>query len=164
MSDVYVECLIKAKPSVMGKFFHVFLIVLTVLFVLAMPLFGTLTLLLAIVTGVGAYFVGVNTDVEYEYLYLDKEFSVDKVMGRSRRKKVATYSIDRMEILAPIKSYHLDAYKNRNMPVKDYSIGEELQPDERYVMYCDGQKILLSPSPEIVKALKNVAPRKVFSE
>lgn len=164
MSDVYVECLVKAKPSAMGKFFKVLLIVLTVLFVLVMPFVGTMTLLLAIVTGVGAYFVGVNTDLEYEYLYLDKELSVDKVMGKSRRKKVAVYSMERMEIFAPIKSHHLDAYKNRTMPVKDYSIGEELQPDERYVMYCDGQKIVLSPSEELVKALKNIAPRKVFSE
>lgn len=164
MNDVYVECLIKAKTSAMAKFFHALLIVLTVLLVLAMPFLGTLTLLLAIVTGVGAYFVGVYTDLEYEYLYLDKEISVDKVMGKSKRKRIATYSVDRMEIFAPIKSYHLDNYKNRNVPVKDYSIGEELQPDQRYVMYCDGKKILLSPSAELIKALKNVAPRKVFSE
>lgn len=164
MSDVYVECLIKAKPSTAGKFFKGCLMALTILLLLVIPLFGTVAMLLAIVTGVGAYFVGVNTDVEYEYLYVDKEISIDKVMGRSRRKKVATYSVERMEILAPIKSYHLDAYKNRSMPVKDYSVGEELQPDLRYVMYCDGQKILLSPSEDFVKALKNIAPRKVFSE
>lgn len=164
MSDVYVECLVKAKPSAMGNFFKVLLIVLTVLFVLAMPFLGTVTFLIAIVTGVGAYFVSVNTDLEYEYLYLDKELSVDKIMGKAKRKKVAVYSMERMEIFAPIKSYHLDSYKNRKVPVKDYSIGEELQPDKRYVMYCDGQKILLSPSEELVKALKDIAPRKVFSE
>ena len=49
---------------------------------------------------------------------------MDKVMAKAKRKRVATYSIDRLEILAPIKSYHLDNYKNRNVKVKDYSIGE----------------------------------------
>lgn len=164
MSDVYVECLVKAKPSAAGRFFKIALIVLTVLLVLSMPVLGTISVVVAIVTGVGAYFVGVNTDVEYEYLYLDKEISVDKVMGKSKRKKVATYSVDSMEIFAPIKSYHLDAYKNRKVPEKDYSIGEELKPDLRYVMYCDGKRIVLSPSQEFVKALKGVAPRKVFTE
>ena len=105
------------------------------------------------------------TDLEYEYLYLDKELIVDKVMARSRRKRVATYSVDRMEIFAPVTSYHLGNYKNRNVKVKDYSIGEVLKPDKRYVMYYEGgEKIILSPSEEMVKALKNVAPRKVFND
>ena len=86
-------------------------------------------------------------------------------MAKAKRKRVATYSIDRLEILAPIKSYHLDNYKNRNVKVKDYSIGEELQPDLRYVMYYEGgEKVLLSPSPELVKVIKTVAPRKVFTD
>ncbi|MCM1184961.1 MAG: DUF6106 family protein [Lachnoclostridium sp.] len=164
MSEVYVECLVKAKPSAAGRFLKMFLVVLTVLLIAALPFLGTAALLIAVVTGVGAYFVGVNTDLEYEYLYLDKELSVDKVLGKSRRKKVAVYSIESMEILAPVNSYHLDSYKNRSVPVKDYSIGEALKPDKRYAMYCDGQKILLSPSEELVKAIKNAAPRKVFSE
>lgn len=167
MSDIYVECLVKAKPSVLGGFFRIFLTVLTVLFIAAIPflgIFGTISMLIGIVTGVGAYFVGVYTDLEYEYLYLDKELSVDKVMGKSKRKKAAVYSLDRMEIFAPINSYHLDNYKNRSVPIKDYSSGEASQPDRRYAMYCDGQKILLSPSEELIKAMKNVAPRKVFSE
>ena len=84
-------------------------------------------------------------------------------MAKSRRKRVGTYSVDRMEILAPVKSYHLDGFKNRNVKVKDYSIGEELQPDKRYAMFYEGgEKILLSPSEELVKAVRSVAPRKVF--
>ena len=51
------------------------------------------------------------------------------------------------------------------MKEKDYSIGEVLQPDGRYAMYYEGgEKILLSPNEELVKVLKSVAPRKVFSE
>ena len=113
----------------------------------------------------GVYLVNMFTDLEYEYLYLDKELVVDKVMAKSRRKRVATYSLDRMEIFAPVKSHHLDNYKNRNVKVKDYSIGQELQPDLRYAMFYEGgEKILLSPSPEMIKVMKNAAPRKVYSE
>ena len=122
-------------------------------------------MILAVVTGVGAYFVNLFTDLEYEYLYLDKELVIDKVMAKSRRKRVATYSLDKVEILAPIKSYHLDNYKNRNVKQKDYSIGIEEKPDLRYAMYYEGgEKLLLSPSPEMIKIMKNVAPRKVFSD
>lgn len=166
MSEAYVECLVKAKPSILGKFFKYLLIMLTAALALLMFLtMNVILMILAVVTGVGAYFVNLFTDLEYEYLYLDKELVIDKVMAKSRRKRVATYSLDKVEILAPIKSYHLDNYKNRNAKVKDYSIGIEEKPDLRYAMYYEGgEKLLLSPSPEMIKIMKNVAPRKVFSD
>lgn len=168
MSDAYVECLVKAKTSMLGKFLKVLLITLTVVFVLAiffLPPLMMFALIGAILTGVGAYFVNLFTDLEYEYLYLDKELVVDKVMAKSKRKRIATYQLDRIEILAPIKSYHLDNFKNRNVKVKDYSVGEELKPDKRYAMYYEGgEKILLNPSEEMIKIMKNVAPRKIFSD
>lgn len=166
MSDAYVECLVKAKPSVLGKFFKYFLIVITVLLAVLMFLLMSVPLLiLAVAAGAGAYFVNLFTDLEYEYLYLDKELTIDKVMAKSRRKRVAVYQLDRMEILAPIKSYRLGNYKNRTMKEKDYSIGREEQPDLRYVMYYEGgQKLILSPSADMIRVMKNAAPRKVFSD
>lgn len=165
MSDTYVECLVKAKQPAVAKFFKVVLFVLTVVFGLAMFVLGTIPLVFAVVCGVGAYFLNMMTDLEYEYLYLDRELVIDKVMAKTKRKRVATYSIDRMEILAPVKSYHLDGFKNRDVKVKDYSVGVEEKPDLRYVMYCEGGiKLILSPSEALVKAIKNIAPRKVFTE
>ena len=158
MSDAYVECLVKAKQPAWAKILKVLLIALTVLSCLVMFVF-IIFLPVALVAGVGAYFL------EYEYLYLDKEISIDKIMAKSKRKRVGTYSIDRMEVFAPVFSYHLDNFKNRQVKEKDYSIGEVLQPDGRYAMYYEGgEKVILSPNEELVKVLKNVAPRKVFSE
>lgn len=165
MSEMYVECLVKREPSVMGRLVKTVLIMLTVVFGL-LGFIGFaygLPLILAVATGVGAYFAHLNAYVEYEYLYLDKEISVDKIKAQTRRKRVATYEVDRMEIFAPIKSYHLDNYRNRTAKVTDYSIGREEQPDKRYVMYYDGnQQIILSPNEELVKAIRTVSPRKVF--
>lgn len=166
MSETYIECLVKAKPSMLGKFFKYLLILLTAMMLVLM--FLTMTafpFILAAVAGVGAYFVGMYTDLEYEYLYLDKELTIDKVMGKTKRKRVAVYQLERMEIFAPIKSYHLDNFRNRQTKDKDYSIGYEEQPDLRYVMYYEGgERLILSPSPELVKIMKNAAPRKVFSD
>lgn len=168
MSDAYVECLVKAKASALGKFGRFVLIALCVICVLAifaLPGLMLFALAGAVITGVGAYFVNLYTDLEYEYLYLDKELTVDKVMAKVKRKRIATYTLDKVEILAPIKSYRLDNYKNRTAKVIDYSIGEELQPDRRYAMYYEGgQKIILSPSEDLIKIMKNASPRKVFSD
>lgn len=144
MSDSYVECLVKAKQPAWAKILKVLLITLTVLSCLVMFVF-IIFLPVALAAGVGAYFLNMYTDLEYEYLYLDKELSVDKIMAKSKRKRVGTYSLDRMEVFAPVYSYHLDNFKNRQVKEKDYSIGEVLQPDGRYAMYYEGgEKILLS--------------------
>ncbi len=164
MSDTYVECLVKAKAPVWGRFLKIFLIMLTAVFAVAM-LVIPYAILLAIGAGLGVYFTGYLTDVEYEYLYLDRELVVDKVMAKSKRKRIASYSLDRVEAFAPVKSYHLDNFRNRTVKEKDYSVGEELKPDRRFAMYYEGgEKIILSPSEEMVKAMKNVAPRKIFSD
>lgn len=166
MSDAYVECLVKAKSSVWGTVLKYFLYILTAVSVILYFLTGILLLLLvAVAAGVGAYFATTNTDIEYEYLYLDKELTIDKVIAKSKRKRVAVYQLDRMEILAPVKSYHLDNYKNRTVKEKDYSIGYEDQPDRRYAMYYEGgEKLILSPSEEMIRVMRNVAPRKVFHD
>lgn len=164
MSDVYVECLVPSKASGLVKVLRVILFLLTVLFFFTMLLFPV-AILLAIASGVGFYFANLNSKLEYEYLYLDRELTVDKILSQTKRKRVAVYSIDRMEIFAPINSQHLDSFKNRNVKIVDYSVGQELQPDLRYAMYYEGGvKMILSPSEAMVKALKNVAPRKVFND
>lgn len=165
MSETYVECLVKSQSSMLGKFGRILLVMLTVVFGLLALIGFWPAFIIALITGVSGYFVYLHTDIEYEYLYLDKELTIDKVMAKTKRKRVAVFEIERLEILAPFKSYHLDGYKNRNVKADDYSIKREEQPDLRYAMYYDGsKKIILSPSPELVKAIKTIAPRKVFTD
>ncbi len=165
MSEMYVECLVKSQASMLAKFARIVLMMLTIAFGL-LALLGFLpALIIAVITGVGAYFIWLHSDIEYEYLYLDKELTIDKVMAKTKRKRVATFEIERMEILATFRSYQLSNYNNRNIKADDYSIKIEEQPDLRYVMYYEGnKKIILSPSAELVKAIKTIAPRKVFTD
>lgn len=167
MSESYVECLVKQRTSLAGKFLRYLLIMLTAVFAMLTFLMGMdfVMFLIAVAVGAGTYFVYLYTDLEYEYLYLDRELTVDKVMAKTKRKRVAVYQMDRIEILAPVRSYHLDDYRNRTVKEKDYSIGYEDKPDLRYCMYYEGgEKLILSPSPEMVKAMKNAAPRKIFND
>ena len=165
MSETYVECLVAKKTSTAKSFLKILLIMLTVCF-LILGLAGlAIGLLVAVATGIGAYFAYMNADIEYEYLYLDKEISVDKVMAKSKRKKVGTFLVDQMEIFAPLNSYRLDSFKNRNLKTLDYSSGVENQPEKRYVMVCNGDtKVILEPNEAMIKAIRNVAPRKVFTD
>lgn len=162
MNESYVECLVARKKSGPLGALKVLLTVITVLMVIGGMVFFPL-LIVALAAGIGTYFAGMYASMEFEYLYLDKEISVDKIMNKTRRKKAEKFEVDRIEILAPIKSWHLDNYKNRQFKDTDYSSGVEGQPDRRYAMIYDGgRRIILEPSVEFVKAVQSVAPRKVF--
>jgi len=164
-SDTYVECLVATKPSTVKKFLKVLTTMLAAAFVFLGLLGYIIALFIGIAFGVVAYIISGQTSIEYEYLYLDREISIDRITGKSKRKRVATFEVERMEILAPIKSYHLDNYNNRDMKSVDYSSGIENQPDTRYVLYYEGsQKVILEPNEEFIKAVANVAPRKVFKD
>lgn len=165
MNESYLEVMVERKPSGVFLFLKYLLIGLCAVTVFAAFTFGTILMFAALLIGFGAYLVGQYAKIEYEYLYLDKEITVDKVLNKSKRKRVATYSVDKIEILAPIKSYHLDDYKNRQAKVVDVSSGYVNQPDTRYVFFYEGsQKVIFEPTEDFVKLVKNVAPRKVFMD
>lgn len=163
MTDTYVECLVAQKAKPIMFFLKYLLISLTVVIGLGSLLFSIfLGFIIAICLGVAAYYVSANADIEFEYLYVDKQISIDKVFAKSRRKTVAKYDIDKLEILAPLNSHQLDNYNNRQAKVTDYSSGVISQPEKRYAFFYDGkEKIIFEPSEEFVKAIYNVAPRKV---
>jgi hypothetical protein len=165
MSLSIIECMVKAKRTNKATFLRLFLSMLAVA-LLIMSFFAIPFLFIAAIgCGVGAYLVGYYTNLEYEYTYVDRELTIDRIASRAKRKHIAVYTLDRMEIFAPIKSHHLDGYKRRPVKVFDYSIGEELQPDLRYSLYYEGNvQLILSPSPDLIKVMKNAAPRKVYTD
>ena len=77
MSDAYVECLIQAKQPGWAKAVRVLLIILTVIFAIG-ALISIWLGIAALIAGFGAYFLNMMTDLEFEYLYLDKELVIDK--------------------------------------------------------------------------------------
>lgn len=164
MNESYVECLVAQETPAVKKFLYYLLFLLTIACLL-LGLVMLPALILAVVFGVLTFFFYQQTDLEYEYLYVDKEVSIDRVIHKNKRKKMGTYGIDRMVAFAPVHSYHLDAYKNAQFAEKDYSIGKAGKPDARYAFIFEGkEKLILSPSREFVDALKSVAPRKVFTD
>ena len=165
MNDSVIEVLVDQKTTIGIKVLKVVLIAATVLMTVWSLFFGIVALLIAVLLGVAAYFVGLRTKVEYEYAYFDKELDVDVIYSMQKRKKVATYDITKLEMLAPASSYHLDEFKNRNYKTADYSSRKAEHEQDVYVMYIGGKdKVVFEPSQEMIKAIRNIAPRKVFTE
>lgn len=164
----YVECLVESKASpimVILKYVTMFLAILCFIAFVITPL-GLFAVIFGIGFGVACYFLTQNASIEFEYQYCDREITVDKVLNKSRRKNVGKYEVERIEIMAPSRSYHLDEYKNKTYKVLDYSAREKNpQPDPTFTIIYDGkEKLILEPNGDFVAAIKNVAPRKVFTD
>lgn len=163
MNDTYVECLIKKKPNPLNVLIKAVIYAATATCAI-LALSGLLIMFVPTIgLGLLIYFWMPNLDLEYEYLYLDKEISIDKVMNKQKRKRVATLDLNKMELMAPENSHELDSYKNRNPKIKDYSSKE---PEaKRYILVYNGNAGVelhcIEPNAEMLKCIKSVFPRKI---
>jgi hypothetical protein len=166
MNESYKELLVKRDKGVKENLIRIVCVIPTVLAALLTLLTANVIVFIILVAlGVLDYFVFQWTDIEYEYLYLDKEITIDKIMAKTRRKKAATIDVNKVEIIAPASSHQLDSYRNRNCKTSDLSAGKDLGGMKQFWVYCEGsQKYILNLDAEFAGALKSVAPRKVFTD
>ena len=163
--ESYMEYMVKKETTGKDKAVRAACIIVIVAVVLAgVLLLQPILFVGALILGmVYRYLIYPMTDLEYEYMYCDKQITVSKIMAKEKRKDVATYDLEKMELLAPANSYRLAEYKNRDMTVVDYW---SLDPSEEHVPYAliyEGKsKILLDLPADFVKIVQNNAPRKVF--
>ena len=165
MNDTYVEVMVDRKTSPLLGAARIILYALAIVCFMMAIVGSGVFFVGAIAFAVVAYFVLPNFDLEYEYLYIDKEISIDKIMAKEKRKHVMTVDLNKMEVIAPVKSHELDQYKARGLKTYDFTSGNE---DARVytVVYENGGAgtvlVNIEPNEEMLRAIKNVFPRKVL--
>ena len=166
MDDLYVECLVARRTNPAGILLRGITYGLTALFVLGGLFINTIFFFGAILGALAVYFVLPLLSVEYEYLYVSKTLTVDKIFSKEKRKNAAEYDLEKMEIFAEEGAYQLDDYKNMKVVSKDYSSG--IPDRKRWVMIVrrdsDVERIILEPNEEMIAAFKNQFPGKTFSK
>lgn len=95
------EVVVNRKTNTLMKALHYGAIVLAVCFCLSAFLINFALLFPAIGCIVGAYFSWLETVVDYEYVYVDKEIRVAKIQQKQQRKELAVYDLTKMEVMAP---------------------------------------------------------------
>lgn len=163
MSDLYTEELITRKTPAVEKVLRILMIAATILALAAglfvTPLAFVVFLALAIVD-----FVKIpQFNLEFEYLYVNGEMDIDKIISKTKRKHVGSYAVNDMEIMAPLNSRVLDSFKHDGaLHVKDCSSGEG---DGRYAMVLnmDGKKemIIFEPNETMISDIRRRSPRNV---
>lgn len=166
MGDMYAEVLVKRQMGIKEMAARAAVIAaaaaaLVVGFLWYMP-----ALLAALVLAAAGYFVFQRTNLEYEYLFVNGELDIDVIMNRSRRKRVASYQMKDMELMAPLGSERTAHYeKNTGMRVRDFSSGNG--EARRYLMVArEGEqgasKVILEPGEELAEYMKKSSPARVF--
>lgn len=165
MSDLYTEIIVKKKTTALDQLKKWGMIAATVLAVAAALFLGLPGLILLVAMAAADYFLIPSFDVEFEYLYVNGELDVDKVMSKQKRKRIYSCDVKDLVVMAPESSHELDAYRNRQeIKKKDFSSG---QPDSKpYAMVIKTEKgtdyVLFEPNDTILKDMKRLSPREVF--
>lgn len=163
MNETYYEVMVSRKQSPLLKIAQIVTAILTVFFAFTMFMGMLFGIVLAVVCGVASYALSLFSSVEYEYLYIDKELQIDRILAKSNRKRMETLDLNELEVLAPVRSHELDAYRNRNYKKADYSSGNEASEQKKYMLVVNDKQIIFEPTEEMVKTIHMFAPRKVFT-
>lgn len=159
----YIEQLVLNREDRRMQFLSVFLIVLGIASLIILLPISLLFLLFTVLCFVGAYLASSRQVVEYEYLYFDKEISIDRILNRARRKKVGAYTLDLMEIVAPEHSHTLDPYRETKGKVIDCRGSSDEEGARNYIAVLTNQeKLLFTPGRAMIDAMRQRAPRKVM--
>lgn len=165
MSDLYSELLVKKKRTAKDNLIKYGLIGLTALLAAAGLFLMPVLLIAAIVVGVVSYFIIPGTDLEFEYLFVNGELDIDKIMAKTKRKKVKTLNLQEADLMAPLNSHRMDYYNgNQKLKVLDFSSGDPEHKRYAIIMRDGGEtcKIIIEPDEALAKTMRNCAPSKVF--
>lgn len=166
MSDLYSELLVKKERTMKDTLVKGGVIALIVLLVLAGLFIMPLLLIVALALGVCAYlFILPGTDLEFEYLFVNGELDIDKIMAKSKRKRVKNLNISECDLVAPLNSHRMDYYNsNQKLKVQDFSSGNP--EHKRFAIIArdgaDTCKVIIEPDETLAKTMRNTAPSRVF--
>lgn len=165
MGDSYVEQLVKRQGSMLQMGIRVGAVVSAIIITYIMAaLIGIISLIAAFAMGYGVYYIFIMTSVEYEYVLVNGELTVDIVYGKSKRKKAGTYDIKKSEVIAPLNSdYGAMYHKNMQMKAFDFTSGTD--ESGAYLMvapYGAGTaKVYFEPNENMLSAIRTQAPSKL---
>lgn len=161
MGDFYTEQLVKKQTTMKDVFIKALLVAVAIVSVFVVLMFPV-ALIVPVVVIAAVVFLIRRLNVEYEYLYVNGDLDIDKIMNKAKRKRVFSANIDNFELLAPEGAEALNQF--RNARVVDYSSGSA--DGRRYVLVVaeNGQvtKLVFEPNDEIIEGVFLMAPRKVI--
>ncbi len=163
MGDVFVEQIIKKRLSLGGLAIRIGAIFIVLASgVILIPLLLMLGITITVLLIYLAYLAFVYTSAEWEYSFVNGELTIDKILGKRKRKPGETYDIRKASLIAPANSEEV-AEKSKFLTKIDYT--GTTNTDNHYVIIIDdvdGVKgalmITFEPDEKMLEAMYNVRP------
>lgn len=166
MNDDFIEYMVKKKFGAKEKAIRIILLIIMIALIATFPFLGIISFIAAAIEMfITIKFIFPLTDIEYEYLYCDKNITVDKIMGQNSRKTVGEYKMEQVQVVAPVGSHRLDEYER--IVTKTVELWSQMDSEEHkpYAIIIQGNtKVILDLPERFVKMMWNDAPRKVFMD
>lgn len=160
MNDFYTEQLVKKKTTGSSIMIKVLMILLTIVSFAAI-LFIPFGIILPVIMITVDVFVFRGQNLEFEYLYVNGDLDIDKIMGKAKRKRVFSAAISDFEILAPSGSEEVKRIQVTK--TLNFSSFDSEKKTYDLIVQQNGQKIkvIFEPNDIILNGYKMLAPRKV---
>lgn len=171
--DIFIEHMVQKKVTAIDQVKMVLLTLAAVLLIFLLMIlsanikFLAMILLLAVFGVIWGWWVLLKRfRLEFEYSLTNGVIDVDKIIAKSRRKRVVSVDIHNIEVMAPMKSDHTADYPN--VPnVIDASVSPE-DPGAWFIVFSRENKgltkLIFNPDDRIIDGAHMVSPRKVFKE
>lgn len=163
MSENYIEQIVPCKPPKGTGAVKVLLVVLCVIscILILIPYVGVF-LTAAVIIFTIFIFRGYN--YEYEYTYVDGELDVDKIIAKSKRKRLNSFDFKRLELAAPVGSQ--EAMRLEQGKYKTFDYTSNMSDARVYVAYVMNNnemvRLLFEPNDSMLKEINYISPRKVI--
>lgn len=168
MNEMYAEWLVKRKTPAYAMLLKIVMGILCAFafFLSISPAFGILGVIILFAVGAATYFVFRNSEVEFEYLYVTNQLSIDRIYGKSKRKKAWEGSMEEIEIVAPTGSTEAKDHETNNMKVLDFSSHGAGVKTYTLISHSGAEttKIIFEPNDKLLHCMKMTAPRKVIQQ
>jgi len=163
MDELYVEQIVKREDNRLAGLIKAAVIAVVVLLFLAgVMTMHSVLMLVGIAIGFAAfYFIFPRLSVEFEYLYVSKELTIDRIYNKETRKTAGEWNLTSMELFAPVSSSAFDSYRNRKgNTVLDFTSGTN--EEGKYAIVINDKKLTIlyiEPDEELKAAIKSQFPR-----
>ncbi len=172
--EIFIEEMVrKTKTSrdylLMGGIVALAAVLVFIMVGVLMPMFsafGSIIFLLAAGVIYGAYYLIVSSNLEYEYSLVNTEIDIDKIMNKTRRKRITTASIRGLEAFGTKNSPDYNRYLTNSVVSKIYACSDKNADDVFFMVYNQGEKknmLIFNPSERIIEQIAKRNPQKQFS-
>jgi len=164
MTEQYIEQLVKRSVTFGTKVKKAGLIALTAISVGLILIYPPVGFFLTIVFAILDMFLFKRLDVEYEYVYISGDLHIDRIAGKSTRRRFFSVDVKDVDVIAPTGSPELMGYQH----LKAVNYSSWTPGNRTYEMVAPAPKgsgkirVIFEPSEELLRAMRDMAPRKVI--